>query len=280
MDIAAARTFLSILEAGNFIAASRRLHVTQSTVSARIKSLEGEIGKTLFIRTKSECSLTPAGAQFYRYARTIVRAWEEARHQVAVPAGFNNSLSLGGQYSLWNHFLLEWLSKFRTAQPACSIRASVGMPQRLMRELVDGALDLGVMYNPENRPGLLVEKIFDDKLILVSAHSGYEPAIDDYVFADWGDEFRTWHAAHHEALHNPGLTLDLGSIGIDYLIENKKAGYYPERIAAPHLREGALRAVDAPAFTYPAYAVHQSEYAAPEIMKSALAELRVVAKGQ
>lgn len=278
MDLAAARTFLSIVEAGNFIAASRQLNVTQSTVSARIKSLEDTIGKTLFVRTKSECRLTPAGAQFYRYARTIVRAWEEARHQVAVPEGFSNSLSLGGQYSLWNHFLLEWLSVFRAAEPACSIRASVGMPQRLIRELVDGSLDLGVMYNPENRPGLVVEKIFDDKLILVSAKAETAPALDDYVFVDWGDEFRTWHSANHEALHNPGLSLELGSIGIEYVIENCKAGYFPERIAAPYLRAGALHRAAATAFTYPAYAVYQSEYAAPQIMNSALKELRKLAK--
>ena len=53
MDVAAAKTFLAIVEAGNFVAAAQRLHVTQSTVSARIKTLESALGRELFIRNKA-----------------------------------------------------------------------------------------------------------------------------------------------------------------------------------------------------------------------------------
>ena len=44
MDIELARTFLEIVETGNFIGASKRLNVTQSTISMRIKSLEETLG--------------------------------------------------------------------------------------------------------------------------------------------------------------------------------------------------------------------------------------------
>lgn len=273
MDIAAAKTFLAIVEAGNFISASRRLHVTQSTVSARIRGLEEMIGTPLFIRTKAACEMTPAGQRFYRHARTIVRAWEEARHQIAVPLGFTEHLAVGGQYSLWNHFLLDWLESFRTQNKNCSLKASVGMPDRLMRQLVDGVLDLGVMYAPQYRPGLVVEELFKDELIMVSAGENAEPDPSTYVFIDWGEEFRHWHGAHFEELHNPGLALDLGSIGISYLIATKKAGYFPKRIAEPYLKEGSLRRLSAPVFEYPVYTVYQSEFRTPEMLRSALREL-------
>jgi DNA-binding transcriptional LysR family regulator len=45
MDIDRARTFLEIIHSGSFLKASERLHVTQTTVSARIRTLEGEIGR-------------------------------------------------------------------------------------------------------------------------------------------------------------------------------------------------------------------------------------------
>ncbi|MEZ5917670.1 MAG: LysR family transcriptional regulator [Parvularculaceae bacterium] len=169
MDIAAARTFLAIVDAGNFVSASRRLHVTQSTVSARIRALEEVFGKPLFIRTKAACELTPAGRRFYRHARTIVREWEEARHQLAVPPDYDDHLAIGGQYSLWSHYLLDWLARIEDVAPKCSVHASIGMPDRLMQQLVDGVLDLAVMYDPQYRPGLVVEQIFDDTLVLVSA---------------------------------------------------------------------------------------------------------------
>ena len=61
MDIDQARTFLAIAAHGSFLEAARRLHVTQSTVSARIRNLEAELGVRLFVRNRSGASLTPAG---------------------------------------------------------------------------------------------------------------------------------------------------------------------------------------------------------------------------
>ena len=51
MDIELARTFIEIVSTGSFIRASERLNVAQTTVSARIRSLEQQLGRPLFIRT-------------------------------------------------------------------------------------------------------------------------------------------------------------------------------------------------------------------------------------
>ena len=61
MNVELARTFLEIVAMGNFASAAERLHVTQSTVSMRIRSLEDQLGRTLFTRTKAGASLTSAG---------------------------------------------------------------------------------------------------------------------------------------------------------------------------------------------------------------------------
>ena len=61
MDTELARTFLTVVTAGNFITAAERLHVSQSTVSTRIHTLEEQLGCTLFVRNKAGTTLTPAG---------------------------------------------------------------------------------------------------------------------------------------------------------------------------------------------------------------------------
>jgi DNA-binding transcriptional LysR family regulator len=61
MDTELARTFLAVATSGNFVAAASRLHVTQSTVSARIQNLEAALGRRLFLRGRSGATLTPAG---------------------------------------------------------------------------------------------------------------------------------------------------------------------------------------------------------------------------
>ena len=73
MNIELAKTFLEIVATGSFIRASERLHVGQTTVSARIRLLEQELGRPLFVRDKSGASLTTAGEQFLRYAPMFVQ---------------------------------------------------------------------------------------------------------------------------------------------------------------------------------------------------------------
>lgn len=96
MDITLAKTFLAIIEVGNFAKAAEQLYVTQSTISTRIKQLEGFLGQSLFVRTKSGTTLTPAGAQFKPFAEKMLQTWEQACQEVALPQNFEARLSVGG----------------------------------------------------------------------------------------------------------------------------------------------------------------------------------------
>ena len=97
MDTELARTFLTVVETGNFINAAERLHVSQSTVSTRIHTLEEQLGCSLFVRNKAGTTLTSAGRQFQRHASTLVRTVEQARHDVGIPKGFSGTLTIGGR---------------------------------------------------------------------------------------------------------------------------------------------------------------------------------------
>ena len=113
VDTEVARTFLEIVSTGSFIRAAERLNVGQTTVSARIRTLEQQLGRPLFVRNKGGASLTPAGEQFLRYAPTFVQLWQRARHQVAVPPGHRAVLTVGSEVSLWQPLLLDWVRLMR-----------------------------------------------------------------------------------------------------------------------------------------------------------------------
>lgn len=278
MDISQARTFLSIVDGGNFSAAATRMHVTQSTVSARIKALEGQLGKSLFRRNKSGCELTSAGHKFHRYARSMVRVWEDARLQVALPEGYTEALVIGGQYSLWNRLLLRWVAELRSALPRVAVRGEIGMPDELMRELGEGVLDLAVLYDPTHRPGTRVEELMDDRLVLVTSNPDQALA-HNYVFIDWGEEFRAAHSAWFPELHNPGLVLDIGAMALGLILGQGGSGYLPERIALPYLRnQQVYRVKDAPDFSYPAYVVYTEDTLEPRTLTVALETLRACAR--
>jgi len=108
MDIEQARTFLAITAHGSFLEASRRLHVTHSTISVRIQKLEEELGAQLFVRNRSGASLTPSGRRFVQHAKRLVLTIEQARHDVGLPNRFRASLRVGGRIALWEDFLPSW----------------------------------------------------------------------------------------------------------------------------------------------------------------------------
>ena len=61
MDINVARTFLEVVKTGSFVSAAANLNVTQTAVSARIRVLEEQLDRKVFIRNKAGARLTPAG---------------------------------------------------------------------------------------------------------------------------------------------------------------------------------------------------------------------------
>ena len=137
MNIDLARTFLEVAETANFNKAAERLQITQSTVSMRIKSLEDELGRPLFLRSKHGAELTAAGVQFHRHAVNLMRLWQQARDELALPVGFRAMLSVGGQVSLWDHLVLKWIPWMRETMPDIAIRADVGLSDSLMRRLAE-----------------------------------------------------------------------------------------------------------------------------------------------
>jgi DNA-binding transcriptional LysR family regulator len=82
---------------GNFVSAPERLHVTRSTVSARIHALEALLGCTLFVRNKAGVSLPSAGRQFQKPASTPARTAEQARHDFGIFRGFHAAFIVSGR---------------------------------------------------------------------------------------------------------------------------------------------------------------------------------------
>jgi LysR family transcriptional regulator, flagellar master operon regulator len=277
MDTELARTFLTILAAGSFVNAAQRLHVTQSTVSARIQTLEEQLGCRLFVRNKAGTTLTPAGRQFQKHAGALVRTVEQARHDVGVPRGFRAAITVGGRFGLWEQLLLHWLPLMLETAPDISVRAEIGMEAELMHGLVEGRLDIGVMYTPESRPSLKVELLLEEQLILVSTTPGQRPGPGPgYVYVDWGPEFYAKHSTNFPDHLGLALTVNIGWLGLQHILQSGGAGYFPRRLAGPHLRSGRLHTVEgAPEFSLPAYLVYPVD--GPDHLARALAGIRQIA---
>lgn len=261
MDITLLKTFVEVANTGSFVAACDRLFVTQSAVSLRIQRLEDSLGHPLFVRSKAGAVLTPAGQQFERYALSLLKIWEEARQQIAIPEGYTRAFTIGAQYSLWPRLGFRWIDALRAEMPDLSIRTELGMTDRITRFLVEGVVQAALLYTPQLRPGLIVEKALDDELVLVASYPDATLDLkDDYVFVDWGPEFTHAHAIALPHLTNAGLTMGMGAMAADYIAHRKGAAYLPARAVKRRLDAGSLHLVaNAPRFPYPSWAVWRDD---------------------
>lgn len=259
MDTELARTFLTIAASGSFGAAAERLHVTQSTVSARMRVLEDQLGAPLFIRNRAGAKITDAGRRFQKHAALLVRTVEHARHDIGLAKGVRASVTVGARIGLWDGLMLGWLGDLRRGMADVSIRAEIGLEAELMQGLIDGRMDIGVMYTPQRRPNLEMTHLMEEQLVLVTTAQA-EPLDSDYIYVDWGPEFYAQHSAMHPALGSPALSVNIGWLGLAYLLENGGSGYFPHRQVATLIDAGTLRSPPyAPGFTSSIWLVYQRE---------------------
>ncbi|MEQ6249965.1 LysR family transcriptional regulator [Sulfitobacter sp. HNIBRBA3233] len=278
MDITLIKTFLEVAATGSFVAASERLFVTQSAVSLRIQRLEDSLGTPLFTRSKAGAILTSAGQEFETYAFSLIKLWEEARQQIAIPEGYSKALTLGAQYSLWPRLGFRMIDEMQRRDPALSIRSEVGMPDRLTRFLIEGVIQVALTYAPQQRPGLTVEPVMEDELVLVASWPAQDTHLEgSYVFVDWGPEFTHAHALSLPHLTDSGVTMALGALGAEYIVNRRLAAYLPARSVQRYLDAGRLHLVpEAPRFAYPVWSVWRDDLK-PDIAATARASLAQVA---
>lgn len=255
MDTELARTFLAVVASGSFVAAAQRLHVTQSTVSTRIQRLEEILRTELFVRNKAGTTLTPAGRQFQRHAAVLTRTVELARQEIGVVTGFRATLTVGGRIGLWEDLLSRWLPIFSGLAPDVAVRAIVGFEEDLMQALIEGRANIGVMYTPQARPGLCIEPIFEERLVMASTRRN--PAMGpgpDYVYVDWGPEFFAQHSLAFPGFSGAPLTVNVGWLGLLHVFHAGGCGYFPARMLLEHEAAGRIHRVpDAPEFRLTAY---------------------------
>lgn len=278
MDTELARTFLAVAATGNFVAAANRLHVTQSTVSARIHTLETTLGARLLQRGRNGAVLTASGKRFLRHAKNLVRTLEQARHDVGLPQGYRDVLTISGRIALWEGFLPQWVTWMRKRAPDVSLRLEIGFEADIMQGLIEATVDVGLMYTPVTRPGLMVERLFDESLLLVTDNLKHDWFDAGYIHIDWGPEFHAQFSGHYPDIAAPTLTANIGWLGVQQVLNFGGSGYFPLRLIRQHLEAGRLsRVPGSPCFKLPAYVVYARD-TENATLNQALEGLRSLAK--
>lgn len=271
------RTFLEVAGIGSFQGAAEKLHVTQSTVSTRIKALEEKLNRPLFHRKRNGVEMTSGGQRFHPHALTVVQAWTRAKQDVALSETYSSIIQLGVQLNHWNHLAVPWLNWMEQNLPDTATQVTAEYSDSLMRRVRDGVLELAVVYHPQHAHNIIIEELLSESLILVSTTSRKieDRQVPGYFFIDWGEYFRARHSAAFPNVPNHRMSVGLASIGLEHILEWGGSGYFVESMVKDLLKQGRLhRVTDAPVFEHPLYLVYQAEPLDRDLLRLAIEGLK------
>jgi DNA-binding transcriptional LysR family regulator len=169
MDAADLRVFQSVAGTGSMNKAALELNTVQSNVTARIKTLEDEIGLALFERTNRGVTLTAAGRRLLPYAARAARLLDDAKRAVVddgTPAG---ALVIGSLETTAALRLSPVLAEFAATYPAVDLMLRTGTSCELIEQVLDRSLEGAYVCGPVDHPDLLVEPFVREELVILTA---------------------------------------------------------------------------------------------------------------
>ncbi len=273
MDIETVRTLLEVNRTRHFGKAAEELFITQSAVSARIKKLEETLGVSLFDRQRRHIQPTPEGRRLLRHAESMLALWRKARQDVALAEQSQRQLAVGGIVSLWDVRLQDWVHRVHNTLPELALILEAYGHDRLMRRMIDGALDLVFVYEPPQLEEFLIDQIASISLVMVSSKPKLttEQALSDYIMVDWGQMHALQHARHYPDAPAPAQRISQGSIALNFLLACGGAAYLAEQTVAPLLESGRLfRVEDGVVIERSAFAVYPRRSARLELISQVI----------
>jgi len=191
MQIELIDTFLDLIDSRSFNKTASRLGITQSTVSARVKSLETQLGKSLFRRSRSGTEITPAGLAFEPHARGLRHSWSEAVRATMRSGNTAVALRIGLQIDLAATHIGDWVAGFQKQFAQTSFYLELDYSNQMCSDLLAGTLDFAVLYTPRYYPDLHFETLGAVKFTMVSTIASRMDQVDanSFITANYAPAF-------------------------------------------------------------------------------------------
>lgn len=168
MESSDLRIFQAVAREGSITKAAQVLNYVQSNVTARIQSLESELGLPLFRRSNRGMTLTAAGENLLTYTDQIVALLEEALRTTQYSDSPSGSLRIGSIETAVTNYLLPILKIYQTSYPNVQPMLITGGTHDLLQKVLSGELDGAFIYGPIYESHVEYIPTFEDELVLIS----------------------------------------------------------------------------------------------------------------
>lgn len=140
------RTFYYVGKYQNITAAAKALYVTQPSVTHAIRSLERELGCSLFIRSQKGVRFTPEGEKFYASIAAACETIFQAEASLEAAKNFSEGLiAIGASETTLHHYLIPILADFRKDHPGIRLKLFNSNTPEMLQEILSGHIDFAVL---------------------------------------------------------------------------------------------------------------------------------------
>lgn len=256
-------TYMDVLETRNFNRTAERLNVTQSTVSARIRQLEDELGTRLFERGRGGADPTAAGRRFETHCRSLLAAWSLAKRDVSAGPGLSRPrLRVSVQFSLAQSVLVDWAKQIRAQVPKLDFYLEANFSQQIQRDILTGEADIGIVFAPQQYPDVHVAEFGSENYVMLSTDCSR------FLEVDWTRYIKVAYTSYFDRQHDelfPNLVhvqtvVGSDDLAVDFLKADGGTAYLPS-LSVPGLMEtvpGLQLVEGAPVIPQPLYSIVHS----------------------
>ncbi len=168
MDLKQLEYFVRVAELGSFTRAAAALDVAQPALSRQVRLLEVELRQNLLTRNGRGAVPTEAGSLLLAHGRGILHQVERAKEELGrVRGALAGRVAVGLPSSLARVLTVPLTRAFRLQMPEASISISEGLSVAMQESLLNGRLDIAVLYNAQACPEIDASALMEEELLLV-----------------------------------------------------------------------------------------------------------------
>jgi aminoethylphosphonate catabolism LysR family transcriptional regulator len=207
------RSFHAVAKEGGFTAASRAIHIGQSTISTQIKALENKYGVTLFHRPGRKIQISDCGEALFKISQRILQLEEEARDLLNNYGGIlTGDLRVG---AVGPYHATDMLAKFNQKHPGINLTVKLGNSMEMVDLLMNYSVDVAVLAHTEDNPAIYARP-FSRHPVIVFVNTSHPFARRRHIRLEelQGQRFvnrevgSTTRLAFEKALKIAGVTVD------------------------------------------------------------------------
>jgi len=256
MLLSQVEAFVEISREGNLSRAAAGLFVTQPALTARLQSLEAELGQRLFTRSRRGMQLTDAGRSFLPYAERALAALRSGADVVSdIRTGSAGELAIGAAPAVSTYVLPALLDQFVRDYPRVRLLVRTGHSEELVEMVLRSEVQVGIVRELTD-PRVVSQPLYEDELVLV-VNRGHPFAERAAVPLEWlaserlifFDRTSSYYDLTNAMFREAGVT-PRGALELDNIDAAKKmveqglgVALLPNTAITQEVERGALRRV-------------------------------------